>query len=920
EQPKKQYTEQPAPKDERPLIQDRHEDKPDSDLPDEPRLATDSLRQELDDVELMFAAGDIDGLVEMLSQARFDQSKTLAADYLAEIGDARALKALEKLSKDWQGDPADNPFAAAIAAIEARMESPKPAPTVSVPEKIDAQKAEFSPKGVLSGLVLDARTGEPIGDLPIRIQGPDSPHCRTDANGFYYFEKVQTGGEYRIIIVVSSDEYLGIKDDDKMPIVSLDNDRQMVKHFQLRPACMIDIQVIDEQGQPLEKVWLVATFLADDRKRGVGEPQHTDKDGMAALGGFEPADTPHLITATHQDYAPSGLIVKLNDSELIEFHEIVMHKGVDVKGYARYSDGVPAEGLRVRATPDWWHCNYSPQGHVVNANGYFTLSHVVPGPHSIHIYFPKGQGQYSFGRRQAKLPPEEGLLIVNVPKKSPASLVSISGTITYLDDQKPDYLYIHASCATGSYGSTTLSKHSEDGENDMSTFTIEGLESGTYTVTFSGKNLAEKVVTNVTAPSADLEVELRYEAWPRLQGTVLKARSTEPVKQFKVRVKKLKVLRRAHYVQDNTWHEFLTIDGKFNLDVTGPGVYELQVAAEGFAWGVSDEIDTDVNQAAIIELSRGGAIIGKVLDEKGTPISGARVIPLSRAGGNNPQTLETFVSEEGAVETTDGNFELKHLSAGIETLKVVHPDYSFVVVKDIEVLEGRETKPVEIVLTKGGTVEGYVYDAQGKPQANVTLYFQDASGYGGSHDERAGRLATTVTDINGFYRVEGLPEKMCLVRRSNEWESLGVVCRTFLPVNGKTITIDFGGHPRISGQLIVDGQPLPDIKMLMGDAAVAGFGGFKCYAVTGPEGQFVLSGPPQGRWAIYYEQPGKRGEWMKVVEIRVGTDDVELGVVSPALLDEKTLIQVKASDANEPLDNINQIMIQKGRKMTGQMV
>jgi hypothetical protein len=667
-------------------------------------------------------------------------------------------------------------------------------------------------------------------------------------------------------------------------------------------------------------VRLTATLLADDREREAAPTQETDAQGMATLGGLEPADNPYLITATHEDYAPGGLMVKLKDHELVEFHEILMRKGLDVEGCAQYSDGVPAEGLEVRATPDWWHCNYSPARYPVDANGYFTLSHVVPGAYSIHIYFPREQGGYSFALRQAKLPLQEGLLIVNVPKKSPASLVSISGTITYLDDQRPDYVDIYASSTTGTSGSANLSRYGEDGENDMSTFTIDDLEPGTYTLTFSGKNLAQKVVTNVTAPSADLEVELRYDAWPRLQGTVLKAGSNEPVRQFKVRVKKLKVLRRAHYVEDNTWHEFLTIDGKFNLDVAGPGVYELQVAAEGFAWGVSDEINTDVNQAAIIELGRGGTIIGKVLDEKGTPISRARVIPLSRAGGNNPRTLETFVSEEGAAETTNGNFELKHLSAGIETLKVVHPDYSFVAVKGIEILEGRETKPVEIVLTKCGTAEGYVYDAQGEPQPNVTLYFQDASGYGGSRDERAGRLATAVTDTNGFYRVEGLPEKMCFVRRSNAWEAVGVVCRTFLPVKGKTVRIDFGGSPKISGQLVVDGQPLPDVKMLMGDVAVAGIGGFKCYAVTGPQGQFVLSGPPQGRWVIYYEQPGKRNEWMKVTEIDAGTDDIDLGVVSPTSLDERILIQVRAADANEATDNISQIVMRKGDKITGQIV
>ena len=121
ERPGKQYTEQLDPKDKQPFIEERHEDKPDSHFPGETRLAADRLRQELEDVELMFAAGDTDGLVEMLSQAEFDQSKTLAANYLAKIGDARAIEALQSSSKDWEGNPADNPFAAAIVQILDRL-------------------------------------------------------------------------------------------------------------------------------------------------------------------------------------------------------------------------------------------------------------------------------------------------------------------------------------------------------------------------------------------------------------------------------------------------------------------------------------------------------------------------------------------------------------------------------------------------------------------------------------------------------------------------------------------------------------------------------------------------------------------------------------------------------------------------------
>ncbi len=169
----------------------------------------------------------------------------------------------------------------------------------------------------------------------------------------------------------------------------------------------------------------------------------------------------------------------------------------------------------------------------------------------------------------------------------------------------------------------------------------------------------------------------------------------------------------------------------------------------------------------------------------GEAVSGAKVIPLSKACGNKGTTRDVFVSEEGAVETISGEFTLKHLPAGTETLKVAHPMYAFSISEGVEVVDGQTTEDVKLVLRKGATVEGYVYDTDGEPEAGVALYVQDADNYGGSADEREGRLGTAITDSNGFYRVSGLPEKICSVRREKEWQSLGVVRRALMPKSGE---------------------------------------------------------------------------------------------------------------------------------------
>lgn len=884
-----------------------------SNLDFEPESAAEKLEAELKTIEQMFDSVDVEGLTAMLSKGQYE-SKIAAANFIAKIGDIKALVALEELSKNWQGNEASNPFAKAIAEIKSRIENQKAAPTISTKEQIKLQKSEFTAIGILGGIVTNAKTGEPISDVEISLQGPGYERTKTDANGTYHFDKIREG-KYRIEI--KSKECVGITNYQKLPIVSLYGDSKLVKHFELEPACMIDIEVVNEANEPIKNVTVVVSSMTEEYGSQIGQSQRTDKNGVTTLGGIEPAEIEYLITAKqngHIDYAPAGLLVKLNDTNTVEFGKIVMKKGVAVKGYAEYLDGIPAGNLQISAKPDWWHCNYSAPSYEIDPNGYFTLSHIEAGRYSIGAHIPEGDGG---GYRiqtalQTNLPLQnDELLMVTVPQKSPESLVAISGTITYTctSEERLDGIHISAYSRTNGHHSTYFNRY----DNDLSTFTIDKLEPGTYTLTFSGSNIENKTIENAKAPSNDIEVELSYQIKPELVGIVLNAGTDEPVKQFKARIK----LQESRYWQNRMWREFLTSDGKFNIEAPRHGVYQVQVIAEGFAPGLSEEVNTEKIEPVVIELTAGGKIKGKVVNEAGELISGAKVIPFSKAGETSRGMTPMFISEEGAVKTVNGEFVLKHLPEGNETIKVVHPGYSAAIVNDIEVIEGKTTEGIKAILTKGGTVEGFVYDIEGKPQANVLLFFQEYNMYGGN--QQAERLASVITDSNGFYKVKGLPEKMCYVRRSNQWSSLGVVRRTFFPTNNKTVKINLGGKPKISGQITIDSQPLSNTKVLMSDVHNPHFGGFMCYAMTEVDGEFIFRGPPSGTWAIYYEAPNKQNKLTKVATVDVDAKDIDLGTISPAPIEEKLLIELKTSDPNGPLDNL-QIIIQKGKKITGQHV
>jgi RNA polymerase sigma factor (sigma-70 family) len=758
---------------------------------------------------------------------------------------------------------------------------------------------EFAPKGVLSGVITDIDTGEPVRDARVQISMSWIEETRTDANGFYSFDKVRAPGACQV--AVSSQEYVGIGRDDRSPAIYLSNDKQAVKHFQLPKACMVDVWVVDSNGVPISGTNVVITSLADDRSREIGDSirlRQTDPNGYILLGGIPSAQTDYLITAwrtrrlpaepqargrftrSEHDFAPAGRTIRLTDPNVIKQVQITLQEGQTVTGYAEYADGVSAKDIGISARPTWWHCNYSVLDNPVNADGTFSLKHIAPGAYDISMYVPRPDfsGGTSTVVAQAQLPPADGQpLIVRLPGKSPQSLASISGKLIFVGEKKPDNVQISAYSPTGGSAFADIMRGPDGKLGD--TFVLNRLEPGTYTLQFSGTGVEEKTLRDVVAPSEGLEVELMYAAKCRLTGTVTDRRTGAPIKGFRVRARKLHTLRGPNYVQPERWTHLENEQGQFAVDTVGPGVYQVQAVAEGYAPLWSEEINTDLPKPAAIALSPGGTIAGMVVNAQGEPVDAAKVIPLSLAGGAMPTTKDTFVCEEGAVTTAAGAFTLKNLPPGTETLKVTHPDYVFAIVGDVRVAEDSMTDNVRITLTAGGTVEGYVYDNRGAPQAAQTLYFQDDSAYGGTGDREAGRLGTAVTDSNGFYRAVHLPETLSYVSRANEWSGLGVVRRTVVPTDGATLRLDFGGLPLVSGAAVVDGVPLADTRLLLGPTDSPHFGAFRCLATSDEHGAFVFAGITRGTHAIYYERPDKRNDWLKIATVTVAGADMNLGVI-----------------------------------------
>ena len=795
------------------------------------------------------------------------------------------------------------------------FESPSLSPNTESPSA-PLEPYVFKPKGVLSGLVTDIETGEAVVNAWVRLSTYPSIETQTDIHGFYSFSYDDANGIESCKIAVEATTHVDPeRRGSNYSSIQLTQDIQVVKHFDLARGCCLDVQVVDSNGIGIPNARVLASAPYDllnqltgfwgTSKRGT--LVQTDPNGMVTLGPYPVADTDYLIQAWDESklrvdkesmapeelrslrrYAPAHTLVQLNNPSIIPQVKITLERGESVYGFAEYSDGVPATGIEIGAYPTWWQTNNShlPR-YTVHMDGSFVLDHITPGRYQIWAHFP-GQGVLggTIGGRmilEAQLPQNDSApLMLRLLDASPLGQPSIGGILFINNVTHPVEIGIELSDSTSTR--TTVTTLAPVLGTIEQSFRFSRLEFGSYRLTFSGQFLETRILERVEAPSTNLEIELYpIIADPNLTGFVADLKTGRPIEQFKIRVCKLKTLRGPNYGEEPRVYEFNNPFGQFSIRAR-LGIYQLEVVADGYAPQWSPEINMDLDNTISMVLSPGGHITGMVLDASGRPISGAQVIPLCRARGAKPEERLLFVNKKGAATTIDGQFTLQHLAAGMETLKIIHPDYAASVVEQVEVLNDQTTSDLVITLQSGGTLEGHVYDGEGNPQPKQRLLF-----LGGCESMQLHRLqyrhthqlGTAVTDSKGYYKVAHLPEQLCTVYRANHETALGVVRCAVTPLNGTTQHLDLGdaGINRVSGNVVFDGAPLINARLLLASIDSPSYGNPMCFAKTDNWGSFVFRGIPPGGYALYYKNPNTFRQFKRIATGEVESYELDVGVI-----------------------------------------
>lgn len=199
-------------------------------------------------------------------------------------------------------------------------------------------------------------------------------------------------------------------------------------------------------------------------------------------------------------------------------------------------------------------------------------------------------------------------------------------------------------------------------------------------------------------------------------------------------------------------------DGSF--EVAGLSLahsFKLAARLEGFAPAVSDLIAPGAQNVELV-ITLGGAMAGEVVDvDTRAPLPNVKV---AIDGPHHGAAVKAISDEEG-------RFKAALLAPG--TFKIdLREDETFVVSGEpieIDVAEDQETAGVQVLVTRGGTVSGRVYDKDsGKGVAGIEL-----NAYGdGSHPSRK-----ATTDGDGNFTLAGMADANYTVQPTGEISGYG---------------------------------------------------------------------------------------------------------------------------------------------------
>ncbi len=550
---------------------------------------------------------------------------------------------------------------------------------------------------------------------------------------------------------------------------------ELPKEIAGREGVLDVVVTTKEEGTPIAKARVRAFAILDGRAHSAGEAT-SDETGRATLKDLPQAE--HWIVAEAEGRArASQMVVIVAGARRLDLVLGPEH-AIDVEVKTEDGGHVANAEIEVRGSDPF------PVGGRSDADGNAHVGRLGEGPYTVVVRAP---GYEEVTRRRI---PEGEKLVVTLGKQG-ALVVKVLA-----EDGAP------APSARVLVASPTLwpARVAETGPEG--TVRIAGLPSGTYTLRATKGTLVSPIEIGVPInKSEEKEVELRLGPGLSIVARIVDATTDDGVPNAKVSLAE-------NGISPFPLEGVTDKAGRIVLGPIAPGPSSLSARADGFVPKSAVRIDEDPKGEVKVALMRGGVLLGKVTDARGYAVDGATIrvvgtdiegmpidedpqrssfrdahfaatvggppalIPAGELGvmpGPVPpiphgppsgasalpfaQQQGQRAAEEPWVTGRDGMFRASPVTPGRVRAYVRHPQY-VEAMSDVVVLAPEKEARVDVVLQRGGNVEGKVVDAKGRRVANALV---TALATHGSFE----RVTRTGTD--GSFAFAAVPDHITLL-------------------------------------------------------------------------------------------------------------------------------------------------------------
>jgi protocatechuate 3,4-dioxygenase beta subunit len=606
----------------------------------------------------------------------------------------------------------------------------------------------------------------------------------------------------------------------------------------LFPGSGIYGRLLDEKGSPV-----AGALVSGDEHSFKSAPitaQTTDSDGRFAFLGLDPGE--YRIFVSHESFAPVAHDLELKKESDAEI-ELVLTRGVLLTGHLVNENKEAVTGKVSMRSLDGGTVGLTIRSRLTaetDAEGSFAIGPVPPGDH-VFLVESRGYGSKNVEASVSGREKEEDLgdIVLETGLTISGKVVDEGGDPVFGGVVNASLPARGALSATGD--SLVVAETDEQGR-----FVLAGLSPGAHSVnaTAPGYGLSDFVMLEPGASN----VTFTLKRAGSIRGTVVDLEGKA--------VTSFHVVARSSDHQGNSNAGVQDMEGTFVLDSVAEGEYAVEITSRDLLPEAVSAVRVssgNVTEVGTIRLRRGGGVVGRVVDGSSDPVPGATIQGIV-AG---PRRF-LWMDDGGTVSDRSGRFEIKGLPDGKCTVVATHPSYAVTTLKGVEIDSSAGFPEVEVVLRRGGALEGMVRTRDGTDVAGRTIEI---------HPEGAAMTAsefqTARTAEDGSFRMEHLPvgKLMASLQQSEVDARVTIQSREVEIVEGETAYVEFQPRPvLIQGQLKKGGSPLSgvEIELYPDTYSSMSYGSVSVGRppVSGPRYLVGMSGD-DGYYELFVGEPGE---------------------------------------------------------------